>query len=163
MKVPYENILVYIDGSEASMSALMYAILIAERTKCKLDVIYVINTKALQDLVKNHVFLQSESLSYEKDIEEDASRYLFHAKKMAKTKNVEITTYKEKGSVVTCVQNYIKNNSIDLLVIGSQTSLRARRDEVASETDRLLRSISIASLVVKDNQDIWDEFEKEKE
>ena len=48
-KVPFSEILVYLDGSESSMSACMYAILLARSTGSRLHAVYCINTKALGD------------------------------------------------------------------------------------------------------------------
>lgn len=163
MNIPYKNILVYIDGSEASMSAMMYCILEAKRTNSNLSAIYVVNTRALNELVKSHIFMKSESSSYETDMEEDAVRYLNHSEKLAKIKGIELKTHFDKGSVISIVQEYIKENDHDLLVLPANMKIRSRRDEVASEVDRLARSVNIPVLLIKDSQEIWDSFEKEED
>ena len=63
-KIPFSKILVYLDGSEGSMTAAMYSILLAESTKAELHASYVVNTKALSDLVKSRVFVDQEKMEY---------------------------------------------------------------------------------------------------
>ena len=60
MKVPYSRILVYLDGSEGSINALMYSIILAKSTGAELHAVYVVNTKALGDLVRSHIFVDQE-------------------------------------------------------------------------------------------------------
>ncbi len=56
MSVPFKQIVAYIDGSESSMTALMYAIKLAKEHHARATAVYVVNTKALSDLVKSGIF-----------------------------------------------------------------------------------------------------------
>ena len=159
MAVPFKHILAYIDGSEESMSAMMYSILLAKHNKAKLDIMYVVNTRALSDLVKAGIFLDMERTEYQQDLQNDAKRYLKHATKLAKMKEVEIDCIVEEGSAHRIVRNYIKENDVDLLIIGGISGIRSRRDELNSETDRMLRTSSCPVMVIRDDEDIWQEFE----
>ncbi|MGD1818044.1 MAG: universal stress protein [Pleomorphochaeta sp.] len=159
MAVPFKHILAYIDGSEESMSAMMYSILLAKQNKAKLDIMYVVNTRALSDLVKAGIFLDMERAEYQEDLQKDASRYLKHATKLAKMKEVEVECIVEEGSAHKVVRDYIKHNEIDLLLLGGISGIRSRRDELNSETDRILRTASCPVLVIRDDEDIWSEFE----
>jgi nucleotide-binding universal stress UspA family protein len=159
MAVPFKHILTYIDGSEESMSAMMYSILLAKHNVAKLDILYVVNTKALSDLVKAGIFLDMERNEYQQDLQKDAERYLKHAKKLANMKDVEIECIVEEGSAHRLVRDHIKNNSIDLLLIGGISGIRSRRDELNSETDRMLRTSTCPVMVIRDDEDIWEEFE----
>lgn len=155
----FTKLLVYLDGSEDSVSAAMAAIVLSKQLKSHLTAIYVVNTKALQDLVKARIFLDSEQLEYQRDIEGDAKRYLNHVKKLGKQKGVEVECVKTEGSVHQVVRDYIAKNSIDMLVIGGLSGIHSRRDELLSETDRMMRNATIPVFVVRDNDDIWDMFE----
>ena len=94
MNGPINNILVYIDGTEASISAAMYAIALSKSTGASLTALYVINTKALNDLVKARIFLAEEEIEYHQDLEKDAERYLNHVKKLAEQKDITIKNEK---------------------------------------------------------------------
>lgn len=67
MAVPFKRIVVYIDGSESSMTAIMYAIKLAKEHDSSLTAVYVINTKALSELVKAGIFVAVERDEYQRD------------------------------------------------------------------------------------------------
>ena len=156
---PFKNILVYVDGTESSISAAMAAIVLAKRLDASLTAIYVVNTKALQELVNARIFLEFEKVEYSRDIEEDANRYLNHVKELGIQKGVEIKTIKSSGSVHAEVTKYLLENRVDLLVLGGISQIHSRRDEFLSETDRVMRTAQCPVLVVRDNDNIWDMFE----
>ncbi len=160
MKVPFRHVLVYLDGSEGSINALMYAILLAKSTGAALDAMYVVNTKAIGDLVKSRIFIDQERKEFLSDLEKDAKRHLRHAERLAASKDLEITSVTKEGSPHHVVMDYIKNSGVDLLVIGSVNAIRSRRDELTSENDRMLRTSPCPVLVVRDQDDIWAEFEE---
>lgn len=158
--VPFSRVMVYLDGSEDSLNALMYGIMLSKAMKVEFHAVYVVNTKALGDLVKSHVFIAQEKNSYLDELRQDATRYLKHAKKLAASKDIDIVLHSVEGSPHIEVLNYIKNNGIDLLIIGSVNKIRSRREELTSENDRMLRTVQCPVLVVRDELDIWSAFEE---
>ena len=118
----------------------MAAIVLAKRLGASLTAIYVVNTKALQELVNARIFLEFEKVEYSRDIEEDANRYLNHVKELATQKGIEIKTIKSSGSVHAEVTKYLLENKVDLLVLGGISQIHSRRDEFLSETDRVMRT-----------------------
>lgn len=158
--VPFSKILIYLDGSEGSISALMYAIMLAKSTQAELHAVYVINTKALGDLVKSRIFINEERSEYLSDLTKDASRHIRHAEKLASSKDMDITTEILEGSPHSEISSYVKEKCIDLLVVGSVNVIRSRREELLSEIDRMLRTSDCPVLVVKDNDGIWNTFEE---
>lgn len=159
MSVPFKHIVVYIDGSESSMTAIMYAIKLAKEHDSSLTAVYVINTKALSELVKAGIFVAVERDEYQKDLILDADRYLHHAECLAEQKDLAIETVKLEGTVHVVVKELLKEKQADLLVLGGITDIRSRREELASETDRMMRTAPCPVLIVRDDDDIWFEFE----
>jgi len=159
MAVPFKHIVVYIDGSESSMTAIMYAIKLAKEHDSSLTAVYVINTKALSELVKAGIFVAVERDKYQKDLILDADRYLHHAERLAEQKDLAIETVKLEGTVHVVVKELLKEKQADLLVLGGITDIRSRREELASETDRMMRTAPCPVLIVRDDDDIWFEFE----
>ena len=159
-KVPFSRVLVYLDGSEGSLNALMYGIMIAKSMNVQLHAAYIINTKALVELVRSHVFIDEEKNDYLNDLREDASRHLRHAKKLATSKDIDITVYSVEGSPHIEILNYIRDNDIDLLLLGSVNKIRSRREELASENERMLRTVQCPVLILKDDMDLWSSFEE---
>lgn len=158
---PFLDMLVYLDGSEGSMSALMYSIMLAKNTGARLHAVYVVNSKALGDLVLSHIFIDEEKSEYLQDLKKDAERHLRHARKLALQKGVEIETCELEGAPHSEVMKYIKERHIDLLVLGPVNMIRSRREELTSENDRMLRTCPCPVLVVKDSDDIWTMFEED--
>ncbi len=158
--MPFSEILIYLDGSEGSISALMYSIMLAKSSGARLHVVYVVNTKALGDLVKSRIFINEEQSEYLQDLKEDAKRHIKHALKLSASKDIDIDTAILEGSPHSEVSSYIKSNGIDLLIIGSVNVIRSRREELLSENDRMLRTSDCPVLVVKDNDQIWNDFEE---
>ncbi|NBK21596.1 MAG: universal stress protein [Spirochaetia bacterium] len=159
MGVPFKDIVVYLDGSESSMTAAMYGIKMAAEHGAHLTAVYVVNTKALSELVKAGIFVAIERDEYQRDLQADADRYLRHVAKLAAQMQLEIETVKLEGSTHVVVKQLLKERKADLLVLGGITDIRSRREELSSETDRMMRTSPCPVLVVRDDDDIWLEFE----
>jgi nucleotide-binding universal stress UspA family protein len=156
-----QNILVYIDGTEESVTAAQYAVLLAEFSNAHLEALYVINTRALNDLVKTRIFLEEEQAEYQRDIELDADKYLQHVEGLARSRGVTIETIKVSGSVHQEIKRITQEHDIDLLVMGKISRIRSRRDEIYDEAERAMRSVGCSVLIVKDEDRIWDLFERQ--
>jgi len=154
-----DNVLVLVDGTEQSITAAQYAILLAKSTGARLTALYVVNTRALTDLVKARIFLQAEQDEYQLDLQADAERYLGHVRELAEKAGVEVETVKSSGTVHLEVRSEIAKRKIDLLVLGELGGVRSRRDEFYDEAERALRTAPCAVLVVKDEDRVWGLFE----
>ncbi len=159
MPKPINKIMVYIDGTEESVTAAMYAICLASFTGADLIAHSVINTRAMEDLLRASIFLKDEQVEYEHDMAADADRYLNYVKELAVKKGVSIIQKQSSGSVHTEVVNSVKENDVDLLVIGELSRIRSRRDEFYDETERAMRSVGCSVLIVKDEDKVWQMYE----
>ena len=154
------NVMVYIDGTEQSVTAAQYAILLCGQTGASLTAVYVVNTRALSDLVKTHIFLEIEQDEYRTDLEADAERYLKHVRKLAERKGVSVETVKCSGTVHEVIKAEIAKRGIDLLVLGEISRIRSRRDEFFDESERAMRNAPCAVLMVKDEDRVWELYEQ---
>ena len=155
------NILVYVDGTEKSITAAQYAVLLAKTTHASLSAAYVINTRALSDLVRTHIFLPEEQEEYRRDIESDSERYLKHVVQLADSKGIEISTHKRNGNVHQELKKLVDELDTDLLIIGELSRIRSRRDEIFNEAERAMRNVRCSVLIVKDEDRVYDLFEAE--
>jgi nucleotide-binding universal stress UspA family protein len=160
MDGPINHILVYLDGTEESVTAAQYAICLAKVTGSLLSALYIVNTRALNDLVKSHIFIESEQDEYQQDLQEDARKYLNLTEKMAQQKSVAVSVYEESGAVQTIIRDFIRDKEVDLLVTGKISAIRSRRDELNNDTDRVIRNVSCSVLVVKDEERVWEMFDQ---
>jgi nucleotide-binding universal stress UspA family protein len=154
-----KKILVYIDGTEQSITAAQYAICLASFYQADLTALYVINTRAMEDLLKARIFLKDEQEEYEHDMEADAERYLNYVNELAVKKGISLVPKSSRGSVHKEVTDLVKDEDIDLLVIGELSRIRSRRDEFYDEAERAMRTVPCSVLVVKDEDKVWNMYE----
>jgi nucleotide-binding universal stress UspA family protein len=156
---PIKKIMVYIDGTEQSVTAAQYAICLASSSGAELIAHYVVNTRAVEDLLKARIFLKDEQVEYEHDMEADAERYLNYIEELAAKKGVSIIKKRSRGNVHKEIIDSIEDNNVDLLVIGELSRIRSRRDEFFDEAERAMRSVSCSVLIVKDDDRVWEMYE----
>jgi nucleotide-binding universal stress UspA family protein len=154
-----QKILVYIDGTEQTVTAAQYAICLASAFNADLYAIYVVNTRAMEDLLKARIFLQEEQADYQRDMEADADRYLNYVSELATKKGVTLIPRSSRGSVHKEILTLVKEEDIDLLVIGELSRIRSRRDEFYDEAERAMRSVPCSVLIVKDEDSVYDMYE----
>jgi len=156
---PIKKIMVYVDGTEQSVTAAQYAICLASSSGAELIAYYVINTRAVEDLLKARIFLKDEQVEYEHDMEADAERYLNYINELASKKGVSVIKKRSRGSVHKEIVDSIEADDVDLLVIGELSRIRSRRDEFFDETERAMRAVSCSVLIVKDEDRVWEMYE----
>ena len=159
MSNPIKKIMVYVDGTEQSITAAQYAICLASFSGAELIAHYVINTRAVEDLLKARIFLKDEQVEYEHDMEADAERYLNYINELAIKKGVSVIKKRSRGSVHREIADSIEAEDVDLLVIGELSRIRSRRDEFFDETERAMRAVSCSVLIVKDEDRVWEMYE----
>lgn len=159
MTRPIRKILVYVDGTEQSITAAQYAIILAKNLGAELVALYVINTRALSELVKAHIFLESEQEEYHRDLNEDADRYLNHVRSLARSKGLAIRTESSSGAVHAEILAKVKEHGADLLVLGELSQIRSRRDELYNEAERAMRGVPCSVLIAKDEDRVASLFD----
>jgi len=156
---PIKKIMVYVDGTEQSVTAAQYAICLASSTGAELIAYYVINTRAVEDLLKARIFLKDEQVEYEHDMEADAERYLNYINELATKKGVSVIKKRSRGNVHREIVDSVETDDVDLLVIGELSRIRSRRDEFFDETERAMRAVPCSVLIVKDEDRVWEMYE----
>ena len=159
MGQPIDKIMVFIDGTEQSVTAAQYAICLASATGAELIALYVVNTRAMEDLLKARIFLSDEEAEYEHDLEADARRYLNYVGELATKKGVNVVKKHSKGSVHKEIVDAIEADGIDLLVIGELSRIRSRRDEFYDESERAMRAAPCSVLIVKDDDRVFELYD----
>ena len=154
-----KRIMVCVDGTEQSVTAAQYAICLASFSHAELIAYYVVNIRAVQDLLKARIFLEDEQVEYEHDMEADAERYLNYIDELAAKKGVSVVKKRGRGSVHKEIVNAVNEDEVDLLIIGELSRIRSRRDEFYDETERAMRSVPCSVLIVKDEDRVWEMYE----
>jgi len=154
-----DRMMVYLDGSEESLAAAAYAVALAKQSGATLYALYVVNTRALNDLVTARIFLASEQDEYQHDLEADAERYLNYAVKLGSDRGITVDPLRSEGTVNQEIKSKVDQLEIDLLIIGERARIRRRRDEFFDETEGAMRSVGCSVLIVKDEERVWDLYD----
>ena len=148
IKPLFNSILVVINGSEASIQAAQYGILMARLYRCDMKAIYVVDTATLKELTISKFFVTEESLDYENSLTEDGKRYLSYVENLAKVKGIKIETELRKGSVWSEVVGYAEDTKTDLILLGEHQHKEAK-DSITSTYKEIISHASCSVLVVK--------------
>jgi nucleotide-binding universal stress UspA family protein len=117
-KVPIENILVPIDGSENSMRAARYAIEIAKLQRAQIVCIHIIDK-----LPYGFEFSGSCIDQHLQDVQGQCKVWFNKVIQMAENegiKNIKTEFIRDIRSIVDAIVNYASHNSIDLIVLGTR-------------------------------------------
>lgn len=148
IKPLFNNILVVLNGSEASIQAAQYGILMARLYRCDMKAIYVVDTATLKELTISKFFVNEESLDYENSLTEDGKRYLQHVENLAKAKGIKIETELRKGSVWSEVVTYAEDSKVDLILLGEHQHNESK-DSITSTYKEIISHANCSVLIVR--------------
>jgi nucleotide-binding universal stress UspA family protein len=151
---PFGKVLLYIDGSESSITAAQFAIVLSKKYGSSLKAIYVVNETLLTELLGAKVFVQVEMMDYERDLEEDGKRYLNYVVKLAEKKGVNVETILRKGVVYEEIAREVTAYDCDVLIQGELGEVLSLRDSFYEEGERILRKVSCPVLVVRNKRKV---------
>ncbi|MBR4599467.1 MAG: universal stress protein [Treponema sp.] len=149
-----QKIVVAVNGSERSIHAAMYGILLAKQYKCEIKAVYIVDTNTLRYLTMNRVFIEDESQKYEQRLVDDGKRYLSYIERIAKEKGVEVETELKKGAIWSEVIKTAEDFAADLILLGgkeravnsSQASIQ--HDKISLTNAEIIGSATCNVLVV---------------
>jgi nucleotide-binding universal stress UspA family protein len=156
---PLGKILVAVDATESALAAAKYGIAIARTYGAELHAVYVVNEKLLEELLRAKVFVEEEEVDLGVDLEEDGRRYLSYVEKLARDKNVKITTDLLRGMVHRQIVDKATQIGATLIIIGEIEEPLSRKDTFYDEGEMILRRAACPVLVVKGESlvdDIYD-------
>ena len=149
-----QKVLVAVNGSEHSIHAAMYGILLAKQLKCEIKAVYVVDTATLRQLTLSKFFIAEESASYETNMEADGRRYLAYVEELAKSKDVKLQTELLKGAVWSEVLKASDDFDASVILLGGKPHSNAATEiikhDMASATNvEIIGSSGRNVLVVK--------------
>ncbi|MCX7927771.1 MAG: universal stress protein [Candidatus Omnitrophica bacterium] len=144
-----KNILVSVSGSTQALVAAKYAIVLARLLQAKLSVVYVIDTKALAELLRSRIFVEVEARSYEEELQQQGTIMLERIKKMAEAKSVNTEVYLLRGAIHEEVIKKVEDLPADILVLGELKDIISRTETFYDEGERIFRTAPCPVLIVK--------------
>ncbi len=138
----YDDILVPTDGSPASDAAIERAIDLAKRYDARLHALYVVDGAAYSTLEAGSEIvieaLQSEGEDATKRVEEAAA-----------DAGVECVATVTTGTAYRSITDYVGDNEIDMVVMGTHGRTGLDRYLLGSVTERVVRTSDVPVLTVR--------------
>jgi len=150
MKPLFQTVVIAVSGSEASVNAARYAIVLAKQYRCKLVAVNVVDTATLKELLLSRIFVEDESFEYEHSLEENGQRYLNYIEELAARKGVAVEKVMRKGAVFSEIINAAEEREADLIVLGGFEEKSGTRDVLSRQHRDILRNARCSILVVKE-------------
>ncbi len=150
MKPLIQNLVVAISGSDASINAAKYAIILAKQYRCSLTGVYVVDTATLRQLVLTKIFVEDESKDYEESLYANGQRYLNYIRELASQKGLKIETSLRSGAIYTEILREAEDRKADLILLGAWEKERKEREIISEAHREILYHAKCSVLMVKE-------------
>jgi nucleotide-binding universal stress UspA family protein len=152
----FHRIVVAVNGSQTSIHAAMYGIVMAKTYHLDLKVVYVVDTATIKQLTLSKFFATDERETYEANLTADGDRYLTYIGDLAKTKGVPAELELRKGAVWSEIITVADDYKADLILLGGKESdetytngSTVHRNVVSASRSEIIASAHCSVLVVK--------------
>ena len=146
----FSSIVVAINGSDASILAAKYAIVLAKACQCRLSAVYVVDTATIRQLTLSKIFIQEESQDYEKSLESNGDRYLSFVEELARAKGIKVERELRRGAVYTEILAVADEKKADLIVLGGWEKDKSPRDIISHSHREVMVNAKCSVLLAKE-------------
>lgn len=150
IKPLFKNVLVMVNGTEASINAVRYAILMAKLYQSDVRAVYVVDTATIRQLSLNRIFVDDESREYERSLEQNGQRYLAFVEQLGKDKGVKVQTELRRGAIWSEIVTAAEERKTDLILLGGTESTQSDKDVLSTTHKSVLVNARCSVLVVKE-------------
>ena len=150
MKSVFQKIIVVITGSDASILAAKYAIVMAKNLHCKLFAVYVVDTATIKHLTLSKILVPEESVEFENNLKENGERYLSYVEELAHAKGVKIEREIRKGAVYTEILAAADEKKVDLIILGGWEKDRNPKDIFSHSFREIMINSKCSVIYVKE-------------
>jgi len=150
MKPLISNIVIAVTGTDASILAAKYGIVMAKQYHCKLTAVYVVDTATIKQLTLSKIFIQEESIEYEKNLENNGNRYLTFVEELADDKNVKLDRVMRKGAIYTEIISLADEKKADLILLGGWEKNTKTKDIIGHSHREIMANAKCSVLLVKE-------------
>jgi nucleotide-binding universal stress UspA family protein len=140
----FTNILVAIDGSDASQRAFIRAVEEAKVWKARLHVIYIVETGLFSSLPADNTV----EIMY-RVLETEGNAVLEKAKKYAADNGVTTITHMKQGHAGSEVVTLAEKEKADLIMVGSHGKSQADRLLIGSVSTYVVTHSKVTTMVVR--------------
>jgi len=150
MKPLISNIITAVTGTDASILAAKYAIVMAKQYHCKLTAVYVVDTATIKQLTLSKIFIQEEAAEYEKSLENNGNRYLAFIDELAHAKGVKIEKNIRKGAIFSEILQAADEKRADIILLGGWEKDTKTRDIIGHSHREIMANAKCSVMLVKE-------------
>jgi len=150
MKPLINSIVTVVTGTDASILAAKYAIVMTKLYHCKLTAVYVVDTATIKQLTLSRIFIQEEGIEYEKSLEANGSRYLTFVDELAQSKGVKLEKVMRKGAIYTEILAVADEKKADMILLGGWERETKSRDIIGHSHREIMANAKCSVLLVKE-------------
>ena len=143
-----KKILVPCDFSKPAINAFRFALDVAVQSKGTVHLLHVIDLPILHDTVIMPVLNFEEQLL--NDLRKSAEKKFAKLTQKYKADRVKVVVKTVFGAVSRMIQDYIREQSIDMVVMGSHGASGAHEFFLGSNAEKVVRRSRVPVLVIKD-------------
>jgi nucleotide-binding universal stress UspA family protein len=140
----FTNILVAMDGSEASQRALSHAVDLAKLCNAKLHTIYVVETGLFSSLPMEGTVEIMYSV-----LEKEGDEVMESAKKYAAEKSILVITHMKQGHAGSEILALAEEEKSDLIIVGSHGKSNTDRLLIGSVSTFVVTHSTVTTMVVR--------------
>ena len=140
LKPLVKNILVAVNGSESSIHAAMYGIIMAKLYHFNLKFVYVVDTATIKRLTISKFLVQDENVAFETNLRADGEKYLEYVVGLARNKGIKAESELREGSVWVEVVSAARAFDAKLILLGGRPSRFAVTGQVENENTTFSRT-----------------------
>lgn len=141
-----KKILVPCDFSDPAVQAFKFAVEVAAKSRGEVHLLHVIELPAMHDS------LIAPALSYEEAFLKEAKVQVtrdFTKMRTKWAKDIKVKSSIEYGSVTATIHQYIQENKIDLVVMGTKGATGLKELLIGSNTEKIVRKSKVPVIAVK--------------
>jgi nucleotide-binding universal stress UspA family protein len=140
----FTNILIAMDGSEASQRALSQAVDLAKLCNAKLHTIYVVETGLFSSLPMEGTVEIMYSV-----LEKEGEEVMDRAKKYATEKSITVITHMKQGHAGSEILALAEEEKSDLIIVGSHGKSNTDRLLIGSVSTFVVTHSTVTTMVVR--------------
>ncbi|MCL2186283.1 MAG: universal stress protein [Treponema sp.] len=150
MKPLISHIITAVTGTDASILAAKYSIILAKQYHCKLTAVYVVDTATIRQLTLSKIFIQEEAAEYEKSLENNGHRYLTFVDELALAKGIKIEKIIRKGAIFTEILHVADEKKADIILLGGWEKDTKTRDIIGHSHREIMANAKCSVMLVKE-------------
>jgi len=146
----YNNILVPTDGSASSEGAVEHAIELAKQYDATLHTLYVVDTGAYSAMeVGSDVVVEA--------LREEGKQAVNRVAEEAESEGIQVNTAVETGIAHRSIVDYVENEGIDLVVMGTHGRTGVGRFLLGSVAEKVVRTADVPVMTVRSAEEEAEE------